>query len=333
MHLSCNRHREARKRKTFAHLGLEGTGTRAYHLLVFRFAQLVAATILAGCASGASGDIVVFLDADSTIVDGIADGDARGEIRDGWSVHFDKFIVAIGDIEIAQGEGGRALVDTTATVVDLTRVIGGVELHRFTNVEAVRWHDVSYRTPVVSQATVQHASVGDGDLAIMRARGWTHFIEGRITNTQGVSCPPEGACRMAESVRFSLGAHAPARFGFCANALGVTGIAVPSGATTTASLSIKGDHIFLNAFLTGHTNLEHLAQWLADADLNADDFVSSDELAMGSASELMPTPPQGSYSFAGSPRPVVTALDFVTGQLATLGHFQGHGECAWELED
>ncbi len=300
---------------------------------MFRFAQLLATALVLGCASGNAGDVVVFLDADSTIVDGIAGGDARGEIRDGWSVHFDKFIVAIGDITISQSESGRALLDKTATVVDLTRVIGGVELHRFTNVEAVRWHDVSYRTPMVTDASVQHASVGDADLAMMRARGWTHLIEGRITNAQGTSCPPGGTCRTAGLIRFSLGAHAPARFSFCANDLGITGIAVPSGATTTASLSIKGDHIFLNAFLTGHTNLEHLAQWLADADLNADDFVSDDELAMASASELMPTPPQGSYSFAGSPQPVVTALDFVTGQLATLGHFQGHGECAWELED
>ena len=90
--------------------------------------------------------------------------------------------------------------------------------------------------------------------------------------------------------------------------------------------------MFFNAFLTGHTNLELLAQWLADSDLDANGLVTDEELANVPAAEVMPSPPLGNYSFAGSPQPVVTALDFVTGQLATLGHFQGVGECAWTLE-
>ncbi len=293
---------------------------------------LVAANLVA-CAGGATGDVVLLLDADPTIRDGLEAGDGRGEVRDGWSVHFDKFIVGVGDVEIARDESGAALLDPKVRVFDLTNVSQAIELHRFDGVDAVRWHNVSYRTPVIDENAIVHESASEADVRFMREEGWTHLIEGRVTHDDGLSCPPGQECRPANQVRFRLGARAPALFSFCANDFGVTGVAVPAGATAIVGLSLNGDHIFLNAFLTGHANLARLAQWVADADLNGDDLVTEEELATVPASEVMPTPPQGTYSFAGSPRPIVTALDFVTGQLATLGHFQGTGECAWELED
>lgn len=285
---------------------------------------------MTACGSGASGELVLLLDPDEATLNGITAGIGPGQIRDGWSVHFDKFIVGVGDVEIARNESDAALLHPVVHIVDLAKLPAtGMELTRFRDVEAVRWHNVSYRTPAIFDEAVRDASVTEDDFFTMGALEWTHLLEGRIEKPGGESCPPEQGCRPADTIRFRLGVSAPSRFSFCASPLGVTGVAVPVGAPTQAALSLHGDHIFFNAFLTGHTNLELRAQWLADSDVDGNGLVTDEELATVSAADVMPL---GSYSFAGSPKPVITAHDFVVGQLATLGHFQGEGECAWTLE-
>jgi hypothetical protein len=94
-------------------------------------------------------------------------------------------------------------------------------------------------------------------------------------------------------------------------------------------VTLHGDHLFFDAFPTGDEGtIMRRAQWLANADLDGDANVTAAELQAASASDLFPA---SLYSLTGALVPVSTAFDFVRAQLATQGHFQGEGECVWEL--
>ena len=45
-----------------------------------------------------SGTLSVLLESEDTIIDGLDPGDRTENIRDGWRVRYDKYIVAVGDI-------------------------------------------------------------------------------------------------------------------------------------------------------------------------------------------------------------------------------------------
>ena len=175
---------------------------------------------------------------------------------------------------------------------------------------------------------MRHESVSEADFEEMVANEYTYLLEGTITRADGESCPPGGGCRPASSIAFRFGADAPTAFGPCEAEDGLPGIIVTESGTTVA-IDIHGDHVFFDAFPTGAEVIERRAQWLANADVDGDDRVTTDELAAIEAADLFPP---DTYNLAGAPIELDHALDFVRAQLATQGHFQGEGECAWTFD-
>ena len=273
--------------------------------------------LVAGCASGESGDLRIVLDDDPAITRGMDAGSGRAQIQDGWSVSFDRYLIVLGEISLAIDGAYSPLVVAQQRVIDMRALPPrGMLLELITGLQATRFQRFGYTLP---------ATTSDDENAIDDP--WSHWIEGRLTKTDGQSCPPNQPCRQSDEIAFRMQVNAPAQYQFCANELGITGVAIPAGGVGEALISLRADHLFLNGFVSGHTQLEYRAQWLADADLNADDLVTTEELASIPAGELFDPM---LYSTAGAPWPIDTALDFVRAQLITIGHFQGEGECIWE---
>jgi hypothetical protein len=54
-----------------------------------------------GCGDdAATGDVTFLVQAEDTITEGLAAGDGDENITDGWSVSFDRYAVAIGEIQL-----------------------------------------------------------------------------------------------------------------------------------------------------------------------------------------------------------------------------------------
>jgi hypothetical protein len=284
----------------------------------------IAASLALACSTP-TGELVVLLEAEDTIIEGLDAGEGEENIVDGWTVRFSKYLVAVGDVHLERTAGGLEAHDPTVWVVDLaTLPPGGVELTRFEALDAVRWDHFEYATPL-AEGAMRHSSVGEQDFQEMVTNDWTYLVEGTIENAGGESCPPGGTCRAATSIAFRFGVGVATVFGPCDTGEGLPGITVTEGGSAV-TITIHGDHLFFDAFPSGHEVIERRAQWIADADIDADGTVTAEELAAIDATDLFPT---DLYSFAGAPFPIASALDFVRSQLATQGHFQGEGECPW----
>lgn len=291
---------------------------------------------------GAALDVLV--EPEDVITSGLAAGDGLEDIRDGWSVVFDKYVVALGNVELgltSDADHTAAALDLFA--VDLTRTeSSGEVLWSFDGLEDGRW-DVGYA--ISSHGAERHDSVTEEDFERLTSAHASYLIEGRLTNEEGVSCPPGAlalvpdgaaevgenaggdACFAAPEVAFQILADVEVAFGPC-EVDGLTGVALTDGRTSTVALTIHGDHLFFNGFPEGSEGgVLRLAQWLADSDLNLDGTVENAELEAIAPSALSEFDER--FQLGGSPlTPLDSLLTYVRAQLMTQGHIQGEGECA-----
>jgi hypothetical protein len=301
--------------------------------------------VVMGCGdAGGSGTLSVILESEDTITAGLEPGDEVENIRDGWAVQYDKYIVAVGDIEIHRStdESTRAH-DERVFIVDLKSVpSSGLPLWELSNLDVGRW-EFGYSTPGAAHGAERHESVTRSDFDEMVAADATYLIAGSSTKSDGKSCPPAalaepGAatadgnnsagdpCYVNPTIAFTFLATAETLFGPC-ELDEVPGFAIADGSTTTVAATIHGDHLFFNGFPEGDEGgVLRLAQWLADSDLDLDGEVTRDELeaiAPSSLSEL-----DSRYQLGGSPiKPLDDMWTYVAAQLKTQGHMNGEGEC------
>jgi len=278
------------------------------------------ATMTAACGEDEPGNLNVILEAEDSIVNGIAAGSTTGEISDGWSVTFDRYMVTIAEIDVhLVRDETQSVGDTDTHVVDLTQV------------------------PAFGTALWSAAGLQAGDWEFFYATS-DYQVDGVLSQAGGQSCPPAtlatpgGAvsngntnlagdpCYDNPAVAFSFVSAEETDFGPC-EVDGMPGFNVPSGGTVTVAATIHGDHLFFNGFPEGgEGGVVRLAQWLADCDLNLDGEVTMTELAAISPSDLVEIDTR--YQLGGSPiAPLDNMATYVTAQLKTQGHFQGEGEC------
>ncbi len=303
-------------------------------------AWLLLACGIAGC--GGTGSLTVLLEPEDTITDGIEPGTDVENTRDGWTVSYDNFIVAVGNVGLDLTGGGETASDPAVYVVDLTQApASGLPLWSLTDLTTGRW-DFNYSTPSASGA-MQHESVTAADFGAMQSGGLTYLIRGTISKPDGTSCPPTSlampppgatstgmnaagdACFANTSISFELAAPAATHFGPC-EIDGVPGVTIGGGSQTVAA-TIHGDHLWFNGFPEGdESGTLRLVQYMADSDLNVDGAVTQEELQAIAPSELAEI--DSRYQLGGSPiTPLDTMWDYVVAQLKTQGHFQGEGEC------
>ncbi len=156
------------------------------------FAGLVCFSLLLGCGGdGGTGTLTVLLEAEDTITDGLEEGTGGENIQDGWNVSFDKYIVAIGDIDVHLSTDEEVEMDNEDVfVVDLTDVpAAGLSLWTLEDLEEGTW-EFNYSTPIATDSAIRHNSVTQADYDQMVANGWTYFIDGTLQKTSGRSLPP-----------------------------------------------------------------------------------------------------------------------------------------------
>lgn len=303
---------------------------------------------LAACSDAdddaGSGTLSVLLEPEDVIVNGLEAGDGADDIRDGWSVSFDKYLLAIGHIDahLASDDGVTA-EDASVYAVDLTQLpTAGLALWKLRDLRKGRW-EFFFEQAGAKDGAERHDNVEADDFAEMMDNDYTYLIYGSLTHPQGQSCPPaeiaepgdkkpngsksgDNPCYSASEVRFELGAEAATTFGPCETD-GVPGFSIAADSQQTVSVTIHGDHLFFNGFPEGgEGGVMRLGQWLADCDLDLDGTVTRAELEEITPAQLPELDER--FQLGGSPiSPLRNMYDYVRSQLKTQGHMNGEGEC------
>ena len=280
-----------------------------------------------------SGTLSVLLESEDTIIDGLDPGDRTENIRDGWRVRYDKYIVAVGDIDVhfSSDENVEAH-DESVFAVDLMAVPAtGEPFWELAGLRAGRW-EFGYETAGAAHGATRHDSVSESDFERMQQEDATYLIEGVLEKIDGQSCPPrdpDQSCYDNPSISFNFLVSAETVFGPC-ELDGIPGFSISDGATQTVAVTIHGDHLFFNGFPEGDEGgVLRLAQWLADCDLDRDGQVTRAELESIDPSELSQI--DSRYQLGGSPiTPLHDMWDYVAAQLKTQGHMNGEGECPFD---
>ncbi|MEZ4445125.1 MAG: hypothetical protein R3B72_38990 [Polyangiaceae bacterium] len=307
---------------------------------------------VAGCGgdddpAAGNGSVSVLLEAEGTITDGIEAGDGEEDIRDGWGVAYDRYVVVIGEISIhLSTDSSVEASDPAVFAVDLTTVpADGLPLWSIADLREGEW-DFNYGIHSAAEGAERDDSVSQADFDAMAAADATYRVAGTMAKADGQSCPPKGLamsgsavatgtnaggddCYANASIHFDLLVPAETSFGPC-EIDEMPGFSVAADSATTVAATIHGDHLFFNGFPEGSEGgVTRLAQWLADCDLDLDGEVTRAELEAIAPSDLAELDDR--YQLGGSPiTPLATMWSYVVGQLKTQGHFQGEGECPFD---
>ncbi len=285
---------------------------------------------LAAVACGRpTGTVQVFVQPEDSIPDGLQPGTGDENVKDGWTVTYEKFLITIGNVRAAQSaRASEKLAEPKVYVVDLLRVpAGGVVIASFNGPEATRWDKFGFDMPNAPASAEKATGLSDADHDLMVSGGLSLYVKGSVTMPGGRSCRPAAPadCVPRETVTFDWRLKAGTSFEDCASQTGETGFAVPTGGTVQIKPTVHGDHWFFTNITQGAEVTERKAQWIADADLDRDGATTVEELRQVRASDLF-TQARG-YNLSGAIIPVNTAFDYLEAQARTLGDYQGDGEC------
>ncbi len=248
---------------------------------------------------------------------GLDPGAEFGGVADGWTVRYDKLLVAIGDVKEGSGSAPESLADDTAYLVDLRQLpAGGVSMASNAH-SLMSFEDAEFSTLIATDSAVL-VLASEADRELMVKGGYSIYIEGSITRAGGRSCRPEAPtdCSPAPMIVFSWGLAAAANFSGC-HAFTL------SGDTAELTLTLPGDPWFLGKFAVDAEHSPRRAQWIADADLDRDGETTLDELRAIKA-ELLFSPERG-YDLRNVAVPVETAHDFLAAQVRTIGINSANG--------
>ena len=326
------------------------TRMRGVHIASWGVLWAALATASAGCSDDCeklacrSDSLSVLLEPEDALIGGLEAGPAGDQIQDGWSVHFDKYLLNIGQVEVRPStDPSQAVRAEEAFVVDLTKLAAqGEPLWTFDGLNPGRW-EFHYATLPADAASGRHASVDAADFEAMTAAGATYGVDATQRREGGYSCPPAHRamtgdaepleltnergepCFSNPEVRYRWEVPVRARFGPC-GIDDVPGFAIGEGGASTVAATIHGDHLYFNGFPEGaEGGVTRRAQWIADADLDLDGEVTRAELEALAPSDMAEIDER--YTLGGAPIGIFTLWDYVTAQLMTQGHFQGEGEC------
>lgn len=194
----------------------------------------IAVVALAGCGAedeGGSGSLVLSLSGEEAAQFGFpVPGVPELQFADGWAVHFDKYLVGIGNVRVAGADGERALADGGSVLVDLTA--GEQEIFRFDGLGARRWERFGYDILVPGESTRRIGGIADEDARRMSEGGYNYWIEGTAT-------------RGEETVRFAWGLSAPTHNDDCINSADDSpGVVVRNNAAAAYQITLHLDHLF-----------------------------------------------------------------------------------------
>ena len=230
--------------------------------------------------------------------------------EDGYSIHYDKFLVLISNITVADEEGTVAASDENAYLIDHTET-GVKELVKFEGLEAKSYTLVHYETSPAERSKIKVVgSATEADADMMADKGYHVYIEGTLS-------------KGGDSKTFKWGFGIPTLLDECEGEIDgklTEGAVVTSGGDDVIELTIHGDHFFYDDLQSPDAVVRGDAVFNADAD--DDGEVTQAELAAIPLVDL----PADQYGTGGVEG--VNDLGAFVGFLSrTIGHYRGEGEC------
>ncbi|MEY4514514.1 MAG: hypothetical protein RLZZ450_6636 [Pseudomonadota bacterium] len=234
---------------------------------------------------------------------------------DGWTLHYDKFLVVFHNVSVADSGGAIAATMPGSRFVDNTKP-GRKDLVSFADLDAKHWDRVSYQIkPALADSEVVAGDVADRDMMVQN--GYSVYVAGSASKV--------GADGVSITKTFHWGFKTATQYASCQQAAEsgqpLEGVVVTNGGTDVSELTTHGDHLYYDRLMTSSdpavkTSLRFDEK--AAADKNADGEVTLDE--------LFATPIDvRKYDPSGLDAPSLGA--FMTSLARTIGHFRGEGEC------
>jgi hypothetical protein len=244
-----------------------------------------------------------------------ASPDGEDGFVDGWSVHYDKFLVVFHKIKVADSDGEVAGEQQGSLFVDNV-VPGRKKLLEFTDLPAKAWDQVSYQIkPATAESKVVAGSEADRDMMV--ANGYSVYVAG--------SASKPGQDGQTITKTFHWGFKTATQYRACQQAAEsgqpIQGIVVTNGGEETSELTTHGDHFFYDRLMASpdpaiKTSLRFEEKAAADADGNGE--ITLEELDATPIDVRL-------YDPSGLSAPSLGA--FMGNLVRTVGHFRGEGEC------
>ena len=263
------------------------------------------AFLVAAC-SGGTGKLTITTYGEDFIEKGIPAAKSAQEegIVDGYSVKFDKFLIALSDITVKDKDDVVGAEAPTQSIFDMVEA-GPHAVVTFDAMDAQTWHDIGVSVKPASNAVPGNAD--DIDVAHMNDHGYSVYVSGTATSTG------------AKTFRFGWGFATATRFDGCVDADDAPGAIVPNGGSVDVEMTIHGDHFFYDDLQSPDTKLRFAA--MARADTNGDGDLTLDELEAVDINAI-PVP----YGTGGDSS-VDNLRQFAEALTRTLVHYRGEGHC------
>ena len=272
------------------------------------FAALAAAlcALNAGCAedgaeNSGEGTLRIELWGEDFIEEGIpaaSSPEADDGFVDGYSITFDKFLIALGDISVAEEDADPALAAAVQKIWDLTE--SGPFPITSGKVPAGTYDHTAYAiAPATAAAVAGNADAED--VAAMSEGGYSVLVAG--TATDG-----------SETKTFEWAFDTETVYDPCHSTA-----KLEDGGKATVQITIHGDHLFYDDAVSSSPSLRFADIALADTD--TDGQVTQKELTEYDIKAL-PNYGVGSLDIDGP-----NLWGFISHMTTTLGHIDGEGHC------
>ena len=251
--------------------------------------------------------------------EGLTPGDGDENVVDGWTITYDRWLVAIGGFAASRSDApGAALSAPDTYILDLKNApTTGYVITEWKDAEATRWDKFGFSIPNATASAKPLAPTSQVDATFMSQNGYSVYFEG-------------AAEKGTDRITFKWGFRAGTAFADCATRIERRASRSRRAAPSSSSPRSTAITIFTN-ITEGAEITERRAEWMkvCDADVNGD--LTLVELAACDAAIALPQAPTGPYDLAGDEDQdadgKLTVYDYVASQMRTLGDFQGDGEC------
>ncbi|QSQ22353.1 hypothetical protein JY651_45755 [Pyxidicoccus parkwayensis] len=277
------------------------------------------AALVAWALAGAACDNVATGDVKVTMSGG--DGTQRGLpdtlFEDGWSIQFTRYLVSLGDFTLTS-VSGEVHTSHRHVLVDVQK--GDVPLTELKGLPPGRW-DVGFRlSPPREETELADGQVSADDVAMMRERGFSYFVEGRAVKA-GVGV-----------LTFRMGFPVDARMQDCINGVdGTRGIIVPESSVAEAEVTIHAEHMFYDRLGTHQGVKLRFDAIAATAEAGV---ITPERLASQQLTDLRDAEGQELRDADGKPvvylpgaYDVKTLQEFITQSIVDQAHLNGGGVC------
>ncbi|WAS96440.1 hypothetical protein [Nannocystis punicea] len=248
---------------------------------------------------------------------GVQSGSELGQIRDGWTVEYQKILVSVGTVTFTTASGGEVEVATDFVVDLLSLPVGGALLDHVDGREKPSAIAFTLPPAVTDKSRPLSPFTLEQDVKQMVEGGYSLYVEGTIEKADGMSCRPDvpSDCAPAPIVRFRWGLPHGLAYDDCV----WTDPTVPQENVTLTFPAVT----WLQTVIGGESPTLR-AQWIADADLDRDGETTIAELEQVDATRLLSR--RRGYDLSGASQSIATVYDYLREQARQIG-MRAWGEC------